>query len=188
MPRQQTLAAVVDWSYDLLFDAEQRVFERLSVFPGGCDLATAEAVCADDAIAVEDIADLVEALVDKSLVVAQRSRGTVRFTQLQTLSQYGHDKLTARGDAKRTRDAMAAHFARLCAESTVFHWSDATCAAARRDRRTRQPALALEWALANDDAETALVIAGGASWSHWLMGTAAEGARWLDDALAVPEP
>ena len=48
LPRQQTLRAVVDWSYELLFDDEQRVFERLSVFPGGCDLATAEAVCADD--------------------------------------------------------------------------------------------------------------------------------------------
>ena len=48
LPRQQTLRAVVDWSYELLFDDEQRVFERLSVFPGGCELATAEAVCADD--------------------------------------------------------------------------------------------------------------------------------------------
>ena len=185
LPRQQTLAAVVDWSYDLLFDAEQRVFERLSVFPGGCDLATAEAVCADDAIAVEDIADLVEALVDKSLVVAQRSRGTVRFTQLQTLSQYGHEKLTARGDAKRTRDAMAAHFARLCAESTVA-FTGPTQRAWLRAATVEHDNLraALEWALANDDAETALVIAGGASWSHWLMGTAAEGARWLDAAFA----
>ena len=51
LPRQQTLRAVVDWSYELLFEDEQRVFERLSVFPGGCDLATAEAVCADDEIA-----------------------------------------------------------------------------------------------------------------------------------------
>src|SRR5204862_790240 len=48
LPRQQTLRAVVDWSYELLFDDEQRMFERLSVFPGGCDLATAEAVCADE--------------------------------------------------------------------------------------------------------------------------------------------
>ena len=48
LPRQQTLRAVVDWSYELLFDDEQRVFERLAVLPGGCDLATAEAVCADD--------------------------------------------------------------------------------------------------------------------------------------------
>ena len=74
LPRQQTLRAVVDWSYELLFDDEQRVFERLSVFPGGCDLATAEAVCADDEIAAADLADHLHALVDKSLVVAVSER------------------------------------------------------------------------------------------------------------------
>ena len=70
LPRQQTLRAVVDWSYELLFEDEQRIFERLSVFPGGCDLETAERVCADDAIAAADVADHLHALVEKSLVVA----------------------------------------------------------------------------------------------------------------------
>ena len=70
LPRQQTLRAVVDWSYELLFEDEQRIFERLSVFPGGCDLDTAERVCADDAIAADDVADHLHALVEKSLVVA----------------------------------------------------------------------------------------------------------------------
>ena len=74
LPRQQTLRAVVDWSYELLFDDERRVFERLAVFPGGCDLETAEAVCADDVIVVSDVDDIIQALVDKSLVVAQRAR------------------------------------------------------------------------------------------------------------------
>ena len=97
LPRQQTLRAVVDWSYELLFDDEQRVFERLSVFPGGCDLATAEAVCADDAIDAADIADHVQALVDKSLVVAVPVGGGVRFTQLQTLAQYGRERLDRAG-------------------------------------------------------------------------------------------
>ena len=70
LPRQQTLRAVVDWSYELLFDDEQRVFERLSVFPGGCDLATAEAVCADDDARAADDRRHLHALVDKSLVLA----------------------------------------------------------------------------------------------------------------------
>ena len=87
LPRQQTLRAVVDWSYELLFDDEQRVFERLSVFPGGCDLATAEAVCADETIAAADLADHLHALVDKSLVVAVPRGDGVRFTQLQTLAR-----------------------------------------------------------------------------------------------------
>ena len=73
MPRQQTLRAVVEWSYELLFDDEQRVFERLSVFAGGCTLEAAEAVCAGDDLAVEDIADLLGHLVDKSLLIADHS-------------------------------------------------------------------------------------------------------------------
>ena len=67
-PRQQTLRRVVDWSYDLLFADEQRVFRRLSVFAGGFDLAAAEAVCAGDDVAVGDIVDILGHLVDKSLV------------------------------------------------------------------------------------------------------------------------
>jgi predicted ATPase len=188
LPRQQTLRAVVDWSYDLLFDAEQRVFERLSVFPGGCDLASAEAVCVDDVLVASDIADLIQVLVEKSLVVAQRSGNTVRFTQLQTLSQYGHEKLAARGDAKRARNAMAAHFARLCGQS-----KQAFTGAIQREWllsiTLEQDNLraALEWAVSNNDAETALVIAGGASWAHWLAGTHVEGVRWIERAFDCRE-
>jgi len=185
LPRQQTLRAVVDWSYELLFDTEQRVFERLSVFPGGCDLATAEAICADDMLAPDDIADVVQALVDKSLVVADGTGDRVRFTQLQTLAQYGHEKLAARGDARRVREVMAAHFADLCAQSKVAYTGDIQRAwlVAMNEEQDNLRA-ALEWALANDDSETALVIAGGSSWPHWLAGTATEGMRWVDDAFA----
>src|SRR6185312_14631818 len=125
LPRQQTLRAVVDWSYELLFGDEQRVFERLAVLPGGCDLATAEEVCADDDIAAADVADHLRALVDKSLVIAVPVAGAVRFTMLQTLAQYGRERLTERGDAVRVRDAMASHFARLCARSAAAFTGDA---------------------------------------------------------------
>jgi len=74
LPRQQTLRAVVDWSYDLLFDHEQRVFERLAVFPGGCDLATAEVVCTDETLTVLDLQDIVHALVTGQLVRSSRAR------------------------------------------------------------------------------------------------------------------
>ncbi len=73
MARQQTLRAVVDWSYDLLFEDERRVFERLSVFPGGCTIDAAEAVCAIDGLDPTDVVDSVTGLVDKSLLVVDRS-------------------------------------------------------------------------------------------------------------------
>ena len=185
LPRQQTLRAVVDWSYELLFDDEQRVFERLSVFPGGCDLETAEAVCADETIAREDLADHLHALVDKSLVVAVPAGDGVRFTQLQTLAQYGRERLTERGDATRTLDAMAKHYACLCAESAAAFTGDRQRAwLSAVDQEHDNLRAALDWAVANDDAATALMIAGGASWPHWLRGTVLEGKRWLDDAFA----
>ena len=168
-----------------MFDAEQRVFERLSVFPGGCDLPTAETICADDTLVADDIADLLQALVDKSLVVAQRCGDTLRFTQLQTLSQYGQNKLTTRGEAPRVRDAMAAHFARLCAGGkAAFTGATQRTWLLAIDQEHDNLCAALEWAIANHDSETALVIVGGSSWTHWLAGTATEGMRQLEDAFA----
>jgi predicted ATPase/DNA-binding SARP family transcriptional activator len=184
LPRQQTLRSVVDWSYELLFDDEQRVFERLSVFPGGCDLATAEAVCADASLDAADIADTIQTLVDKSLVVAVPKGDELRFTQLQTLAQYGREKLAERGDAERIRDAMAAHYARLCARSASAYVGDDQGAWLMAvDQEQDNLRGALEWAVANDDAETALTIAGGVCWPYWLAGTAVEAKRWLDDAF-----
>ena len=107
MPRQQTLRAVVEWSYELLFDDEQRVFERLSVFAGGCTLEAAEAVCAGDDVAVEDIADLLAHLVDKSLLIADHSGPEVRFRLLQTLGLFGRERLVASGDADGVRGRHA---------------------------------------------------------------------------------
>lgn len=185
LPRQQTLRAVVDWSYELLFDDEQRVFERLSVLPGGCDLAAAEAVCADDTITAADVADHLHALVDKSLVVAVPVGGGLRFAQLQTLAQYGWERLTERGDAVRTRDAMVRHFAQLCSESAAAFTGDGQRAwLTAMDQEHDNLRAALDWAVAGDDAESALMIAGGAAWPHWLTGMVVEGRRWLDDAFA----
>ena len=189
LPRQQTLRAVVDWSYELLFEDEQRIFERLSVFPGGCDLDAAEQVCADDAIAAADVADHLHALVEKSLVVAVPVAGGLRYTQLQTLAQYGSERLAERGDAVRIRNAMGAHFARLCSQSAAAFTGDqqrSWLTAIDRDHDNLRAAL--DWAVANDDAETALMIAGGAAWPHWLTGMVVEGRRWLADAFACRGP
>ncbi|MEP7045871.1 MAG: BTAD domain-containing putative transcriptional regulator [Ilumatobacteraceae bacterium] len=184
LPRQQTLRAVVDWSYELLFNDEQRVFERLSVFLGGCDLATAEAICADDSLDAADLGDIIQTLVDKSLVIAVPRGDELRFTQLQTLAQYGREKLAERGDAEKIRNAMSAHYGRLCARSANAYIGDEQRSwLVTIDREQDNLRGALEWAVANDDADTALTIAGGCSWPHWLAGSAVEGKRWIDDAF-----
>ena len=184
LPRQQTLRAVVDWSYELLFEEEQRVFEQLSVFPGGCNLDTAIEICADETLNAEDLEDIIHALVDKSLVVTIRSGDGLRFTQLQTLAHYGQEKLAERGDAERIRTAMAAHYATLCAKSAAaFNGEHQRSWLLSIDEERDNLRGAIEWAVANDDAETALGIAGGVSWTHWLGGTVTEGKRWLDDAF-----
>ena len=184
LPRQQTLRAVVDWSYELLFDDEQRAFERLSVFPGGCDLATARLVCADGSLPADDLEDIIHALVEKSLVIAAPVEGELRLRLLQTLAQYGREKLADRGEATQVRDAMATHYGRLCAGSAAAYVGDQQRPwLVAIDREQDNLRGALEWAVATDDAETALTIAGGAAWPHWLRGTIVEGKRWLEEAF-----
>ena len=111
LPRQQTLRAVVDWSYDLLFEDERRLFARLSVFVGGCELDAVEAVCADDDVPSSDLLDVLSRLVDKSLVTPPSVGGT-RFTQLQTLWQYGRDRLEDSSDADAARSGTGPTTAR----------------------------------------------------------------------------
>ena len=119
LPRQQTLRAVVEWSYDLLFEDERRVFELLSVFAGGCSLEAAEAVCAGDQIQIEEVADLLAHLVDKSLVVADQADGQARFHLLQTLALFGRERLAASKAAHDARDRHAAHYLALAERGTA---------------------------------------------------------------------
>lgn len=105
LPRHQTLRAVIDWSYDLLFDDERRVFERMSVFAGPCPLEAAEQVCAGSGIAREDVADMLAHLAGKSLITAVQTSHGMRFRMLQTIAGYGCERLAARRVGRRPRPA-----------------------------------------------------------------------------------
>ena len=107
LPRQQTLRAVVDWSYDLLFEDERRLFARLSVFAGGCELAAVEAVCADDQVPRDEILDILSRLVDKSLVTVDIGSTSARYSQLQTLWQYARERLADSGEADEIHERHA---------------------------------------------------------------------------------
>jgi predicted ATPase/DNA-binding XRE family transcriptional regulator len=98
LPRQQTMRATIDWSYDTLSAREQRLFERFSVFAGGCTLASAEAVCADEEVAAPDVMDLISSLVDKSMVTADLDGSEPRYRLLESFRQYAGEKLATRGE------------------------------------------------------------------------------------------
>ncbi len=95
--RQQTLRALIDWSFDLLTGAEQELLCRLSVFSGGWTLEAAEAICGNDGLEERDILDLLTSHVDKSLVVYAEREGAARYRLLETMRQYAGDRLTERG-------------------------------------------------------------------------------------------
>ena len=100
LPRQQTLRALIDWSYELLDDDERAVFARLSSFVGGWTLAAASAVCADDAIDEWQVLDNLSALVTKSLVVAEPGGDERRYRMLNTIHEYGREQLSAIGQRR----------------------------------------------------------------------------------------
>jgi predicted ATPase len=111
LERHQTLRHAVAWSYDLLDDAEKTVLERCSVFAGGFDLKSACAIAGSDDIDEYAILDLLDALVRKSLLIADRSTGRIRFSMLETIRQFAEEQLVASGEATEVRTAHARYFA-----------------------------------------------------------------------------
>jgi len=118
--RQQTLRAAMDWSYDLLAPAEQKLFERLSVFVGGCTLEGAEAVCDTKGDLGMDLLDGMASLVDKSLVQrVEPEKSESRFAMLETIREYALEKLVASGEEALTRRAHAAYCLVLAEEGAA---------------------------------------------------------------------
>jgi predicted ATPase len=102
LERQQTLRALVTWSYDLLHEREQMLLDRLSVFAGGFDLPAAEAICGSDPLVPDDVVDLLSSLVDKSLVMVEQGEGFSRYGLLETIREFAREHLTKRYDLQNT--------------------------------------------------------------------------------------
>jgi predicted ATPase len=183
--RQQSLRAVVDWSYDLLFDDERRLFNRLSVFSGGCHVDAAIGVCADDHIPASDIPDLLARLVDKSVLVADVRGLQARFTMLQTLEEYGAERLADAGESDLFRARHRECFTELASRSySAFKGKDQRGWFRSVEEEIENLRAALGSAVHAADAESALVIAGGLGWYWQDRGRASEGLHWLNTALA----
>src|SRR5258708_10049189 len=111
LPRHQTLRATIDWSYQLLNEAERLLLQRLSVFAGGCTLEAAEAVCAGEGLESDQVLDLLASLVAKSMVAADRQPGEgLRYRLFETVRQYGEEKLYAAGQSARLRTRHRDYF------------------------------------------------------------------------------
>ncbi|MFB8398179.1 AfsR/SARP family transcriptional regulator [Streptomyces yangpuensis] len=193
LPRQQTLRAVVDWSWDLLDEAERTVLCRLSVFAGGCDLAAAEAVCGDGT--GPDVADTLGSLVDKSLVLAEpyEDHG-MRYRMLETIHEYAAERAAAHpADARATARRHIAHFLAFAERAEPLIRSAAQLPWIRLvETELDNLRAALHTTTVDEgDAETAQRLAFALGWFWWLRNYRGEGAEWTTRILAltpVPPP
>ncbi len=186
--RQQTLRATIEWSYDLLTEPEQQVFDRLSVFSGGWTLEAAEAVVAGDGIEQGVVLDLLGRLVDKSLVVLERREdGVSRYRQLETLRQYGCERLRTREETAATRRRHAGYFTDLCEQAErEFFGPDELAALLRLDEEHDNVCEALQWLVETGDVELAQRL-GGAFGLYWFFRSSlTEGSIWMQRLLAMP--
>jgi predicted ATPase len=181
LERHQTLRQAVQWSYDLLYDSEQTLLARCSVFAGGFDLAAASAIAnSGDELAVLDVLD---ALVRKSLLVAGQSFGRTRYSMLETIRQFAEEQLVNSGEADRTRDAHAHYFA--AREDDVLALWDSPRQRETYDWLARELSnlrAAFRWAVDRDDLDTGATIAFYAS----LLGVCSypfEPVTWAEELI-----
>ncbi|GAA4714749.1 SARP family transcriptional regulator [Phytohabitans rumicis] len=186
LPRHRTLRAMVDWSWELLTDAERTVLRRLSVFSGGASLEAAERVCVGDAVEQEPVLELLTALTEKSLLVAEGDSAP-RYRMLGTIKEYAAQRLAEAGESDLARHAHLAYFTELTEtadpqlrRAEQVKWL-ATLAAEHDNISS-----AIRGALAAGEAHGAMRLAAGAGWYWWLSGHKGEGNELLIAAATIP--
>ncbi|MGN9847263.1 LuxR C-terminal-related transcriptional regulator [Nonomuraea sp. H19] len=185
-PRQKTLRALLDWSYDLCSAEERTMWERLSVFSGGCGQEGIAHVCTGKEMTWQIASDVVDRLVDKSIMQRRGQGAGVRYETLDTLLQYGWQRLVASGQDKavrlRHRDWCRSLAARAEAEWFGEHQMDWLGRLAREQGNVRA---ALEFCLSEPGEAWAALEIAAAMWSHRLSWSSpSEGHHWLERALA----
>ncbi len=170
VPRQQTLRALIDWSYDLCSHAERTLWARLSVFPGGFDLEAAEDVCGDPDASTYQVLDVLDQLVAKSLVGVDRSGTTPRFSQLMTVREYGHELLAKSGEQEAIYRKHRDHYLDR-SERYARDWFSPRQSELLAQWRTDHPNLiaALDWSLRVRDVDEAARLAVALRY-HWIAG------------------
>lgn len=208
LPRQQTLRAMIDWSWDLLSEPECTLLRRLAVFLGGWTLEAAEAVCADLGFSIldfglaeaaplpsenpkskiknEEVLELLTHLVEKSLVIVEEQAGAARYYLLETIRQYAREKLFEAGEAEPVRAHHLAFFLRLAEEAEPKLRTTAQLTwLARLDLEHDNLRAALKWAQGSGALEAGLRLAGSLARFWYLRGFWKEGREWLKGQLAA---
>ncbi|EHB58692.1 transcriptional regulator, LuxR family [Mycolicibacterium rhodesiae JS60] len=178
--RQQTLRASVDWSHALLTEPERVLFRRLAVFVGGFDLAAVQTVCSDETLERHQILDLLTLLVDKSLVVAEEMGDRTRYRMLETVRQYGLEKLGDSSEANAVRTRHQNHFTAMAAECEDATRTDQGDVLVRTDRDIDNFRSAFTWSRERSDTTGALTLA-SALCRFWLArGHIKEALAWFE--------
>jgi non-specific serine/threonine protein kinase len=183
--RHQTLRASVEWSHQLLSQAEQALFRRLAVFSGGWSLSAAEEVGADPTVAPGQAARLLAALVDKSLVQAEESTTGTRYRLLEAVKAFAHEQLVASDELEKTQARHGTYFANVGQQvSSRLHVPDQNLWASCLDQDQANLRAARQWCAADPArAVHGLRMAAGL-WEYWLIrGQIERGADWLEDAI-----
>jgi non-specific serine/threonine protein kinase len=191
LPHHQTLRTTMDWSYQLLSDPEAALLRRLSVFAGRFSLEAVEGVCADKLVPGAEILDLLQHLIDKSMVTSEDHCGAVRYRLLETVRQYGQERLE---EVNESEPAMRhLQFFLALAEEAEPNLQGVGQGSSQSDWLDRLEAdhdnlrAALEYALAQKKAELAVKLA-AALWRFWeVRGYLSEGNESLKHALAIGE-
>jgi predicted ATPase/class 3 adenylate cyclase len=199
LPRQQTLRATIDWSYNLLSEEERRLLRRLSVFVGGWTLEAAEAVCSGAGIEPWEVLELLTRLVDQSVVLYEErsgaggAEGTLwgpdpgRYRLLETVRQYAGERLQGAEDANAVRSRHQDFFLRLAEEAEpALRGPDQDAWLGLLETEHDNLQAALRWS--HEEAgkgDAGLRVAVALSWFWFVRGYFSAGRRWLEEALAA---
>jgi non-specific serine/threonine protein kinase len=189
LPRQQTLRALIDWSHELLSDAERALLRRLAVFAAGYTLDAVEAVCSGSGIQAEDVLDLLDQLIDKSLVLTEEvAGGEMRYSMPETIRAYAAEKLDAAGEATEVRQRHRDWYFELALRAEPeLRGANQGVWLGRLEREHDNLRAALRCPADASDADIGLRVTWALSRFWFLRGHLAEGQRWLEAAIAQGE-
>jgi predicted ATPase/DNA-binding SARP family transcriptional activator len=185
--RQQTLRAVIDWSWELASEPEQIVLRRLAVHADGCTLTAAEQTCAGDGLDRADVAGLLARLVDRSLVaVTAEGKREPRYRLLESVAAYGTERLREAGELDRFQRGHRQFYTALAEQARFQLRGDSQRQWLQRlDRESANIRSALDGAIRHREADLALRLAGAMTWYWFLRGRLTEARRALESALAA---